>query len=95
LSDVNLTGVFLANANLSGVDFTNAECIAADLCGCDLTGANLNNTYLNHADLSGANLRFALNLTCDQLETAFISKDTLLPDSIPIIWVSNTEFEFE
>jgi uncharacterized protein YjbI with pentapeptide repeats len=63
--------------------------------GCDLTGANLHNTYLNHADLSGANLKSALNLTCDQVETAFINKETLLPDSIPIFWISKTEYEFE
>ena len=95
LSEVNLTGAFLANANLSGANFTNSELIAADLAGSDLTEANLNNAYLNHADLSGANLKSTLNLTPEQVETAFINKETLLPDSIPIIWVSTTEYEFE
>ena len=56
---------------------------------------NLENTYLNHADLSGANLKSAKNLTRDQVETAFIDKETILPDSISLIWVSNTEYEFE
>ena len=95
LSEVNLTGVFLGNANLFGADLTNSELIAADLAGCDFSESNLENTYLNHADLSGANLNSAKNLTRDQVETAFINKETILPDSISLIWVSNTEYEFE
>ena len=44
---------------------------------------------------SGANLKSALNLKQDQVETAFINKETLLPDSISITWISKTEYEFE
>ena len=90
-----MTGAFLAKANLSGTNFTNSELIAVDLTGSDLTGANLYNTYLNHADLSGANLKSTLNLTHEQVETAFINQETLLPDSIPIVWISKTEYEFK
>ena len=85
----------MANANLSGANLTNSELIAADLVGCDFTKANLDNTYLNHADLCGANLKSAINLNRDQVETAFINKKTLLPDSIPILWISETEYEFK
>ena len=35
------------------------------------------------------------DLNRDQIETAFINKKTLLPDSIPILWISETEYEFE
>ena len=94
LSDTNMTGVYLSNANLSGADFTNADLIATDLTNSDLTDANFKNTYMNHANLSGANLKQAINLTQDQIETTFINKETLLPDSIPIVWVSDTEYEF-
>ena len=80
---------------MARADLTNSELIAADLVGCDFSGANLNNTYLNHADLSGANLKSAQNLTSDQVETAFINKETQLPDSIRIVWTSKTEYEFE
>ena len=84
----------MSNADLSGADFTNADLIAADLTDTNLTSANFENTYLNHADLSGANLKQAKNLTRDQIETTFITRETLLPDTLPIEWISDTEYVF-
>ena len=89
-----MTGVFLSNSNLTDADFTNADLIAADLTNADLTGANFENTYLNHADISGAILKNAKNLTRDQIETTFITRETLLPDTLPVKWISDTEYEF-
>ena len=89
-----MTGIFLSNADLSGANFSNSDLIAADLSDSDLTGANFENAYLNHADLSGANLQKARNLTPDQIETTFINRETLFPDTIPIVWISDTKYEF-
>ena len=49
---------------------------------------------MNHANLSGANLQQAINLTQDQIETTFITKETLFPDTLTIVWISDTEYEF-
>ena len=76
-------------------NFTNADLIATDLTNSDLTGSNFENTYLNHADLSGANLKQTKNLTCEQIETTFITRDTLLPDNLRLKWISDTEYEFD
>jgi uncharacterized protein YjbI with pentapeptide repeats len=54
LSDADLLGANLRNANLSGADLSNA----------DLRGANLRNADLSNADLRNANLRGA-NLSDD------------------------------
>jgi len=49
---------------------------------------------MNHANLSGANLQQAKNLTPDQIETTFINKETLFPENLSIVWISDTEYEF-
>ena len=50
----NLKGAYLANADLSGVNFTEA-----DLSGADLQGANLRNANLTKTVMLGVNLRGA------------------------------------
>lgn len=80
-----LEGIFLRGAQLAGADLTAATLIYADLRDADLTRATLKDANLTCADfdradfhgavLTGANLtaadlRFALNLTQDQLNDA-------------------------
>ena len=94
LSDTNMTGAFLSNSDLSNANLTNADLIATDLTNSDLTGSNFENTYLNHADLSGANLKQTKNLTREQIESTFITRDTLLPENLGLKWISDSEYEF-
>ena len=51
------------------------------------------NTNLKGADLKGANLRYTTGLTKDQIESALIDKNTLLPSYLKIKWKSEKEFE--
>lgn len=48
---LDLKGISLVRANLSGADLTGTS-----LRGSDLSGANLSNTNLNWSSLKGANL---------------------------------------
>ena len=95
LRGANLSGRDLRWLYLQEADLSKANLQGANLKGINLRKAKLRGADLQGADLSGANLKSALNLTCDQVETAFINKETLLPDSIPIFWISKTEYEFE
>ena len=72
LRRTDLSRASLRDANLSGADFTRAIFREADLRGAQLTGTVLH----------GADLTFATNLTIDQLASAIIDEDTLLPDYI-------------
>ena len=72
-SNCNLSGVVLADLNLSGADFSGADLTNADLSGANLvsadfvdanlSGANLSGADLSDADFSGANLSGAI-LNC-------------------------------
>jgi hypothetical protein len=82
--------------NLSETDLSGADLSWANLSGANLGRANLSFTHLYHANLSGAflveaNLSFAelsfadlMNsfITFEQLESAFISKNTKLPEDL-------------
>ncbi len=98
----------LQGANLNGADLSFAYLMQADLTGADLTEVDFNSAVLSEANLNGANLEDAdfteaylcgvdlsqvLNLTCDQLELAYLDRDTRLPDYLKITWVSDTAFE--
>ena len=56
LSGLNLKGVNLSNANLSGADLHRANLSYANLSNANLAGANLSNADLMLANLIGANL---------------------------------------
>lgn len=88
LSYAYLIRADLRGANLSDVDFTGAVLSEADLRGANLENAEFEDAYLNGADLSGAT-----NLTCDQIDLAYLDKDTRLPDNIRIQWISDDQFE--
>ncbi len=98
----------LQGANLSGADLSYAYLMQADLTGADLSGVDFNSAVLSEATLNGANLEDAdfteaylcgvdlsqtLNLTCDQLELAYLDRNTRLPDYLQITWVSDTIFK--
>ena len=97
----------LQGANLSGADLSYAYLMQADLTGADLSGVDFNSAVLSEATLNGANLEDAdfteaylcgvdlsqvLNLTCDQLELAYLDRHTRLPDYLQITWLSDPVF---
>ena len=69
----------LSKANLRGATLKMAVFIGANLTGADLRGANLWG-----ADLRGANLNRAIGITCEQIESAVIDENTVLPDYISL-----------
>ncbi len=56
LSNADLVGADLTNANLVGVNLTNADLVGADLINAILVMANLSNADLMGANLSGASI---------------------------------------
>jgi hypothetical protein len=62
ITDINLRGCFLSEANL-----WQAELKLANLVGADLNEANLFKANLKGVDFEGANLRGVWNLTIEQL----------------------------
>ncbi len=73
-SKANLKGANLSNSRFNGADFTGTDLRGADLVGADLSGA----------DLSGADLSGAVGLTCEQVKSAVIDKNTYLPKHISL-----------
>ena len=72
LEDVNLTSSSISQTNLKNINFQNGI----------LKNSILKNVNLKGANLKGANLNLSYNLTCDQIESAIIDKNTRLPDYI-------------
>ena len=75
-----LSGANLIEANLSGVDLSGADLSRAFLLGANLGGTFLLGTNLSGANLRGADLSGAKDLTQEQIDSAFMNKDTKLPD---------------
>ena len=59
LTGAYLSGIQLADAELSGANLFGAFLDNADLCGAKLSSANLSNRFFHDADLSAANLDWA------------------------------------
>lgn len=108
LSHHKLMKARLQGANLAGADLSFAYLMRADLTGADLSGVDFTNAVLSEATLQGANLEDAdfteaylcgvdlsqtRNLICDQLELAYLDRETLLPDTLKITWLSDSVFE--
>ena len=99
-ADLSQTDLFEANlnkANLRGADLTRAFLINANLNSTDLSEANFDNTNFYRTDigaaiLKGSNLGTAINLTCGQIKSAVIDKDTRLPDYILLAESSGSDF---
>ncbi|MGK7875152.1 MAG: pentapeptide repeat-containing protein [Xenococcaceae cyanobacterium] len=87
---LNTVGLFLRDANLSGVNLSGTDLRGADLRGADLSGVNLYGAYLRFADLSpdlsrtnlrnvnlrGANL-YGANLSGAHLDDAKLERANL------------------
>lgn len=110
LSHHKLMKARLQGANLSGADLSYCYLMRADLTGADLSGVDFTSAVLSEATLKGANLEDAdfteaylcgvdlsqtQNLTSEQLELAYLDRDTRLPETIQIVWLSDSAFEFK
>jgi uncharacterized protein YjbI with pentapeptide repeats len=101
LSETNLVGVDLTDANLAtaslrGVDFTDANLLGADLSNADLDYALLNdaemtNANLAEADLTGAKLKDAALPGADLTEAIFNRADLSQALMLGVI-AKNTDF---
>ena len=88
----DLRGVDLSGANLSESNLIEADLREANLQGADLTGAHLDGAFLRDANLRGANLSSVTNLSCVDIESAYIDKETQFPKSIRIKWRSDRDY---
>ena len=77
LWNANLIYADLNGANLSNADLWNANLTSADLTYANLSGADLSNTDLTYANLSGANLSDA-DLKCANLRGANLEDANLI-----------------
>jgi len=77
----DLRGANFYDARLTKAQFQNSNLEETDLMWADFTGARFDHARLTGAYLHGADLR-KTNITKDQIKVAYISEDTLLPDSI-------------
>lgn len=75
----------LDGANLSGANFIEG----------DLAWTNLRRANLSGADLSGAGLMEAKNLTCEQIQSANIDRETVLPNYIKVTWADDDTYTCE
>lgn len=87
LSKANLQHAFFSGANLEDAFLTGSELqsaffTAASFRGALLIGAKLQSAVLEGADLSGATLQDAENVTQEQLDSAFMNEDTVLPEIV-------------
>ncbi|TDJ59944.1 MAG: pentapeptide repeat-containing protein [Nitrospina sp.] len=92
LEEADLSYSYLLCADLRGANLREADLTSAVLSEADLNGADLTDAEFTDAYLHGADLRNTINLTCDQLELAYLDKTTQLPDTIQLTWTSDTTF---
>jgi hypothetical protein len=95
LSEVNFCGTDLGEANLSQADFCRAEFIETVFTGAEFSEANFDNAEFFQAKLEGADLTGAKNLTCEQIESANIDRDTVFPDYIKVTWADDETYTCE
>ncbi len=85
LQNAHLPGAFLKDswlggANLSGADLQGAILHGAHLTNANLWGAHMKGAVLGGSHLEGADLRYATDLTREQLASAITDEHTILPD---------------
>src|SRR5262249_46860145 len=83
----NLYGAILHGANLNGASLNSAILDGANLYGAilhgaSLYGARLDRAILDRASLYGADLRNAVGLIREQIESAWINEWTKLPEDL-------------
>ena len=84
LNQANLSKAILPDADLSKGSMILTQLNSANLNGADLQYANLFMADLRKTLLKGANLSTAINITCEQIQSAVIDKNTQFPDYIQI-----------
>ncbi|MGH9753699.1 MAG: pentapeptide repeat-containing protein [Blastocatellia bacterium] len=82
LSGADLEGTSLEGANLSRTNLYSTGFYAANLHDANLYSANLSGADLGETILAGADFRDVFNLTCEQIELAWIDEKTKLPEEL-------------
>jgi hypothetical protein len=82
LDSANLSHAYLGDVSLDGANLSHASLDGANLAGASLYYARLNGAILSGAALNGADLRAAIGLTREQIESASIDIWTRLPDEL-------------
>ena len=88
----DLRNADLAKIKITAGDFREANLTAANLRDSSIHHSNLEGANLEGADLRGAKLHLARNLTCGQIESAVIDRQTTLPDYIHLEWSSKLAY---
>ncbi len=91
-SEADLSFSYLLQADLSKADFSKADLSYAVISEATLKGANMEEADLSEAFLHGADMSEVLNLTAEQVESAYIDRDTKVPKYIQISWISDNAF---
>ena len=84
-------------SNLKKINFFKADLRKTLFTEANLTGAYLSSTLLQDTDFQWANLskavmRYSLNLTAAQIQSAKIDRETKVPHYLKIHWISETDF---
>jgi uncharacterized protein YjbI with pentapeptide repeats len=82
LTDAYLFEANLTGADLSQADLTRADLLHANLTGASLPGANLTGALLHGANLVGVYLGNVVGLTMEQVRSASVSAETVLPPGL-------------
>ena len=91
-SEADLSFSYLMQADLSEANFAKADLSYAVISEAVLTGANLEEADISEAFLHGVDMSGVLNLTAEQIESAYIDRDTKFPEYIQITWTSENAF---
>jgi uncharacterized protein YjbI with pentapeptide repeats len=78
-STLDLHGAFVRRTDLSGASLRGANISKADATNANFRGADFEGALFKGAILRGADLTDARNLTLEQLSSAVIDSDTILP----------------
>jgi uncharacterized protein YjbI with pentapeptide repeats len=81
-STLDLHGAFVRRTDLSGASLRGANMSKVDATNANFRGADFEGALLNGAILRGADLTGAKNLTIEQLSSAVIDGETILPTYI-------------
>ena len=95
LSEADLSEADLSNANLSQANLSEAQFFECNLDGVIFKNANMTNTKINRTSFCGADLTEAQNIPVNELNLAFINRDTKLPEYLSITWISESNFKIE
>ena len=68
--------------------------IVSPSTGCGFVLIPVQSAILSGANLSGANLRFATNLSVEEIQSAVFDRKTQFPSYIRIRWTSESSCEF-